>query len=245
MKTSQKTLWATVASLAVAIVCFIGFTRVAISAYEREIDDMVDVPDSAVPLDQLRDFTGIDVSGRSKVHIISGENWQVEIKAEEGRQDLVYAQVVDGRLKLRARSRKGDGEKRQRWFDDNEPRFEANITMPSLESIDAGGRVVLEFSGFDGETLLVDVSGLVSVEGDDSAFVHLTLEAKGATHIDFSEVPSVNAKLDASGASNIELNMVGGELVGKLYGAGNVSYSGVVSRHDIDVSGMGNVERVH
>jgi hypothetical protein len=185
----------------------------------------------------LTGFGGVDTSGQWRITIERGDAWSVAVEVPAELVDDVEAEVRDDVLHLRLERgwcigcARGDLELR------------ATITMPSLESIDTSGASVIAFSGFDGSTLSVDLSGAGELRGTASRFDRLVLDMSGAARIDLAEVPVTDAEVDISGAGNVQLRMAGGRLTGDMSGAANLEYSGSVSDVSIDRSGMVNVRQ--
>lgn len=181
-------------------------------------------------------FDGVDTSGQWQVTIERGDVWRVAVEAPVELLDELV-EVRGDRLLL------GFGEG---WcpgcFRDGLD-LQATITMPALESLDSSGASTVSFSGFDGSTLSIDVSGAGRLRGTASRYDRLMLDMSGAAEIDLDDVPVTDAEVDISGAGNVDLRMAGGRLSGDMSGAANLEYSGTVSAETIDRSGMVNVRR--
>ena len=184
------------------------------------------------------DFRGVEVDGQWQVTIERGDDWRVSVEAPAEVIDEVRVQRqsdgdavdLEGPWWLAVASREG-------------PALQATITMPALESLDVSGTSILSFSGFDGGTLTLDLSGAGQLRGTASRFDRLMLDMSGALQIDLSDVPVTDAEVDLSGAGNVKLQMAGGRLTGDVSGAANLEYSGAVSEETIDRSGFVNIRR--
>jgi putative autotransporter adhesin-like protein len=102
---------------------------------------------------------------------------------------------------------------------------------------------MIAFSGFDGPTLSLELSGAGQLRGSTSRFDRLALDMNGAADIDLSGVAVTDADVDISGAGSVKLQMAGGRLTGDVSGAARLEYSGTVSEEAVDESGVVNVRR--
>jgi len=125
----------------------------------------------------------------------------------------------------------------------NKRKVTALITMPSLSDIRLRGLVSLKLNGFTSENLTVYSSGVTSIKGKGNHIDHLNLIGKGVSNLNLKRNSVINADLNCKGVYKIELSMAGGELTGKLKGAGEVIYNGEVSRESIRKDGTGKVIR--
>jgi hypothetical protein len=182
-------------------------------------------------------FDGVDISGQWQVTIERADVWRVAVEAPVELIDELEVEVSGDRLSLGSERGWCPG-----CFRDDVV-LRATITMPALESLDSSGTSMMSFSGFDGDTLSLDVSGSGQVRGVASRFDRLTLDMSGAAAIDLADVPVTDADVDVSGAGEVKLRMAGGRLSGDISGAANLEYSGTVSAETIDRSGMVNVRR--
>ena len=184
------------------------------------------------------DFRGVEVSGQWQVTIERGDDWRVSVEAP--------AEVIE-QIRVQRQSDGDAVDLEGPWWlgqlDDDQAALQATITMPALESLDISGTSMTSFSGFDGASLSLDLSGAGRLVGTASRFDRLTLDMSGAVAIDLSDVPVTDAEVDISGAGNVQLQMAGGRLTGDLSGAANLEYSGTVSAESIDRSGLVNVRR--
>lgn len=183
------------------------------------------------------DFDRIEVEGQWSVTIERGTAWSIGVETPVEIVDGVEVERDGDELSI---SYEGG------WcagcFRDGNP-LKATITMPDLESVDLSGTTMLSFSGFDGRSLTVDVSGAVDLRGASSRFDMLVLDLSGAGNVDLLDVPVTDASIDVSGAGNVKLRMAGGRLTGDMSGAGNLEYSGTVSEERVEKSGFVNVRR--
>src|SRR6185295_2500312 len=132
-------------------------------------------------------------------------------------------------------------------FDDgrNSRRWTARVTMPSLESLDVSGAGAVTFSGFEGATLAVNVSGAADVRGHAGRYRDLDIALSGAASVDLRDVVATSATVALSGAGSIRVHLDGGTLTGNASGAGSIEYSGTVSAERVSKSGFVGVRHVN
>ena len=182
-------------------------------------------------------FDRIEIEGQWSVTIERGSAWSIAVETPVELLDNVEVELEGDELSVSYEGGWCSGCSR----DGNV--LEATITMPDIESLDLSGSTMLSFSGFDGRSLTVDVSGAVALRGASSRFDMLVLDLSGAGSVDLSDVPVTDASIDVSGAGNVKLSMAGGRLTGDMSGAGNLEYSGTVSEERVEKSGFVNVRR--
>jgi len=189
------------------------------------------------------DFDGVDVTGQWQVTIERGDAWRVSIDVPAEVADLVRVERGGDVLHLAYAFRFGGFTRGGFGGIDGERPFQATITMPALEALSHHGASQLSFSGFDGGTLSLNLSGAVALTGAASRFDTLTLDLSGAGSVNLADVPVTDANVDVSGAASVTLRMAGGRLSGDLSGTANLEYFGNVSEETIDRSGFVNVRR--
>jgi hypothetical protein len=186
----------------------------------------------------LADFDGVDVGGQWQVTVERGDAWRVSVEMPAEVSDQVRVERNGDALHLRY---SGPGLLRE--FDRGNGALKATITMPALERVAAAGTTQLSFSGFEGSSLSLDISGGVNLRGTASRYDSLTLDLSGAGNLDLGGVSVTDATVDISGAGSVTLRMAGGRLSGDLSGAASLEYYGTVSAETIDKSGLVNVRR--
>lgn len=179
----------------------------------------------------LKGFSGVSASGAWDITVRRGTSYSVVVNVPDTmtkRLDIfARGQILHVGLKP------GAVEARQRMT--------AEITMPSLKSLQLSGANRASFSGFSGTRLEVKCSGAAAVTGSGGSYEDLRISGSGASAVKFRDLPAVNADVRLSGAGKAELTMQGGVLSGELSGAGNVAYWGSVSRVNVGTSGIASV----
>ena len=240
MRQSQTVLLAALAVCALCMVLAAGVARVAIS--ELASDDGEPVSGAPGPqvtrtLD-LAGFRSIDVSGTWDVTLTQGTAWNVEVSFPENLERNLRVRVEGDQLVL-------DYDWRGRNFGDGRPPFTARVSMPELAAAEVSGAGRLEFTGFSGQRLVLDLSAAGEVEGHSGRYESVEVDVSAAGRVDLRDVPVVNADVDLSGATRVVLTMNGGALTGNLSGAGTIEYYGTIREQRVDVSGVGRVISVN
>ena len=232
MRNSQRAV-AAVLALVVAIM-------VAIAAWVRLVAEPL--PElSGERVSRTYDHSGFDaveIGGTSwRVSIERGDTWRVAVEVPMELVDDIEAELEGGRLSLDY-----DGGWRAGGFPGGVA-LEATITMPALAVLDVSGTSNVSFSGFDGASLALELSGAGELSGEASRFDALTLDMSGMMNVELDDVPVTDAEIDVSGFGNVTLRMAGGRLTGDISGFGNLEYFGTVSEESLDESGFVNVRR--
>lgn len=127
---------------------------------------------------------------------------------------------------------------------DKTSKIYARITTPSVSNITlARGSAAIKISGFNIDTLKIDMKGVGNITGKDCSFNNLALKGEGAVKMDLSEVPVKNADIEFNGHHTIDLLMKGGSLTGTTRkrnhpgrgpeNRGTIRYKGDISANEI------------
>ena len=245
VKKSHLIMLVALGLLGMFVITLIGLSRGSISYSESgDIGTrvIVDFNDQTSGNYDIKDFNSVVLNGAWEVDLIYGDDWEIELSYPRELENEIEVVREGNRLVL-------DSSQPHVWawnfFNKNHgsQTFSARITMPELREIDIKGTSDLEFSGFEGEKLIIVISGAGNVEGDDGHYETLSVTMSGAGNVDARDVIVVDADVTISGAGNITLNMDGGVLSGDLSGFGNIEYFGSVSDEDVNISGFGDVSK--
>lgn len=173
----------------------------------------------------LRDFNSLDLQGMFDVRIEQGDHYQVDVDGddEERRHYEVY---VNGETLV------VDFDDDKRFWKRNllsRPEIRIRITMPNLKNMDISGAGKLRFSGFQEESINIEMTGAVSAEGD---------------------VESEKMTVKLTGASTLELNGHGQFLQADVVGASGLKAYGyevnhaVISAHGASSARVNAVDRL-
>lgn len=205
----------------------------------------------------LKDFDSIEVGGGVDLIIRQGNEFSVEVIAEEGDLDEVITEIRGDKLYIR-REWPEDGWRgwnRRSWTDN----YSANITLPTLESLDAGGGSDVETSGtFSGDRMTIRASGGTNLNLDvavDTLRVNssggsdvelsgtanrLRAESSGGSDLDASDLTAKEADVSSSGGSDARVSVTD-SITADASGGSDIYYSGEPQFKDIDTSGSGDV----
>lgn len=181
----------------------------------------------------LSGFTGIETSLTCSMDVRQGDTYSITLQLPENVADKVEVQEDRGILTIKPSA--------DFWLRNNI--IHAAITMPELTGLDLSGAAEVDFTGFSGKDLKIETSGAAKIRGGNGTYDTVVLNSSGAATVDFETLATVNARIDLSGAGRVVLNMAGGDLTGSLSGAGQVLYSGEVTRQNVETSGVGQVKQ--
>ena len=161
----------------------------------------------------IRDFSGVDVSGVFQVEITAQKDFGVEIEADDNLLSLIKTEVRGGVLRIEAKERLS-----------SEHGLKIRISAPDIDSIDASGVAKVTLAGVKNNELRIDTSGAskVNIDGETA---NLTIEVSGASSINAENLKAENANVDASGASHVSV-FATAELKSDASGASKIVYSG-------------------
>lgn len=233
MKTSNVIVWGSVAGiLGICIVLLIGI-KFSLNDHFRPDDVPFQKADMGLKKITITGFTGIDMKGNWQARIIQGNREQIQV---EGPEDLLAVLSVN---------RHGNSIAMHMAKQMNDKRkLHLAMTMPMLEALQIKGVADIEISGFQPDRLFIHAEGVSSVRGEKGRAGELIFRGKGVSNLDLYGFPTIRAELDCQGVVNIDLTMAGGELTGRLMGAGRVRYKGEISRESIRKKGPCSVSRI-
>lgn len=176
----------------------------------------------------ISDFSGVDVSGVFQVEITAGQEFGVQIEADDNLLPLIKTEVRRGVLRIETDEKLS-----------SEHGLKILISAPDIDSIDASGVAKINLSGVKNNELRVDTSGAskVNISGETA---NLIIEVSGASSIDAENLKAENANVDASGASRVSV-FATGELKSDASGASKIVYSGSPKNVEKKSSGAGSV----
>ena len=153
----------------------------------------------------FNNFTNISVFGLSKVTVVQGPDFSVEVMANA---DIVNNVQV---------TQNGDT---VTFGHNNSQILNAFVTMPVLNRIDVGADALanVTLKDFDQMQMTVNVGGVSSLRGEGLLIGDLTATVSGVSVLDLGDIrPIGHASIDVSGVSRATLNMgVGSTLTGSV-----------------------------
>lgn len=214
-------------------ICLLTFFTLGLSACNGSITFGQDIEPVGelvtVPFD-VDDFDSIEVSNGFDAFIEIGDTTLVEVIVNEGLIEKLDIRVRNGELKIGLKS----------GVSVNNGSLEAMIQVPSLEEIEVSGSGSTDIVGFDGDSLVVDISGAsdLTVEGTATT---VSIDGSGAGNIDVRLDGVQTATIDLSGARSLDLAQVD-RVTGDMSGASSMR----VPAHtdvDVDTSGASSISR--
>ena len=163
----------------------------------------------------LSGFERIDIAGVYDLDVRVGPDFSITLTGHQKEMERVEASVREGVLYLT----RADGKRRWGVGDDQE--IEAEITLPSLNSLDVSGVVAGSIEGVDAEQFNIDLSGVgnISLEGECGV---LYADVSGVGDLEAEELECASVFVEVSGVGSAS-----------VYARDKVS---------ADVSGMGDID---
>jgi len=185
------------------------------------------------PVADLTDFTAVSTAGGWTVEISHGEGFSVDVSASDKARDQVSVFTRGNTLFLELDS----------GVQSVTGNLKASVVLPDLRRLQTAGGANVVISGFELDTLDIEVDGAATITGRDGSINQLTIQSEGASNFSFDDIEVRNADVHMDGASNLDITMSGGVLTGALRGLGNVTFRGEVSQESIRIDGLGRVRR--
>jgi hypothetical protein len=186
---------------------------------------------SGVSASERRDvsgFKGIDVGGVFEVEVAAGNEFKVEVEADDNLLPYIETNVDNGVLEIRTNQR----------LKSHTP-IRVRVWAPNIESVDASGVCKVSLTGVKNSELKIDTSGAskATLAGETNS---LSVSLSGASSVDAENLKAVTGDIEASGASGATV-FVTGRLVSHASGASKIAYLGNPASVDKDTSGASKV----
>ncbi len=178
----------------------------------------------------LEGFDTIRVDGIAEIDVSIGDDFRVELEAEDNVIDHVDARVSRGRLII-------DTDDIHDIDTDEGIRF--TITMPALVEIRVDGVCTLTAEGLDNDETRVEVDGVgdIRLSGRTRS---LDVDAGGVGEIDLEDLVAQYADVNVGGVGDVVV-YVEKELDVDVHGIGSVTYHGDPERVRDDVGFFGDL----
>lgn len=175
-------------------------------------------------------FKAIDAGGAIRLDVIVGQDFTVEVEADDNLLSRIKTEVSGSKLKIYTEDRISTK---------NEMRV--RVSMPELTAMDLSGASHGTVSGVNSDSLELDASGASKIIIDGKART-LRAEASGASTLNAENLSVEDADVEASGASNITVN-ASNDLKADASGASSVVYTGEPKNVKGNSSGASSVKR--
>ncbi len=211
--------------------------------------------ENAVPR-EVKEFTGINVSGAFDVYISQGNEEAAAVSAASGKdREMITTEVKNGILYIRYNT------KGLKWTKGNKE-LKAYISFKNIEQLTISGacdvfmngkikleKLTLNQSGasdikkadLEVGRLTAGISGASDVKITGKA-QYVTIEASGASSFKGYDLEVEHCNVKASGASDIKIT-VNKELSAQASGASDIRYKGEGVIRDIKSSGASSISR--
>ncbi len=177
-------------------------------------------------------FSRIKTKGNWRIFVRYGDSYSIEIQTDKLVQERVRVKQRDDTLYLEFLP--GSRFVKERAV--------ARIVMPGFNGVTGEDGLDLYFEGFSNmDTLSIDFSGGLTINGSKSNYNQLYLDVNGGGNINLRNVSVYNANVRIDGAGNVVLLMGGGVLRGEINGAGILTYYGNVKKRDVSINGVGKI----
>ena len=175
-------------------------------------------------------FSAVDVSGVFQVEIVTGNDYSVEVQADDNILPLIETKVDGDTLRIEM------GDKVSTRSD-----MIVRITAPNIGRVETTGAAKLTASGISNDSFSINTTGAskVKLSGQTSK---LDIEVTGASTVDAEQLSAAVADIQATGASKINVN-VSNELHSEASGASKIVYSGDPKTVDNHQSGASSISK--
>lgn len=181
---------------------------------------------------ELDGFDGIRIDGVFVVEVTVGEDFSVELEAEDNLIEYLIVEVRRGQLVL-------DMEDGVELETDEE--FRVTVSMPKLVKVQGEGVYQLRARGLDNERTEIYAEGVGEIELEGRTH-DLRVECEGVGDVDLRGLVAQNARVHLEGIGDVRV-FVEQELTARVDGMGQLSYSGDPESVDDEVNGFGSIRR--
>ena len=180
----------------------------------------------------LEGFDSIRIDGVFEIDVRVGDDFAVEVEAEDNLLEYIIVEVRRGELLL-------DIE------DDvdieTDEKFRVQIGMPALVEIDGNGVYDLTATGLDNEMTQIYTEGVGSIRLEGRTR-KLRVECEGVGNADLRDLVAQEADVRVEGVGDVHV-FVEQDLRARVSGLGEITYSGNPDSVDDHVDGFGSIER--
>lgn len=171
----------------------------------------------------LRDFDELEVSGKFDLRIINGHDYNVELLGPEREKEKYKIYRTARTLVIEYSGRKRNWEVNDLGIEE----MRINVTMPTLEKLEATGFGNIRFDTFNGNDMEIESRGPIKIRGElDMQELSINLTGKSeaelsghvnnlnarielASRLRAYNLDVVDAMIEVSGASNAKVNVSG------------------------------------
>lgn len=179
------------------------------------------------------EFSKMDLTSYCRVHFVQGTTCRVRLEGDGKTLDNVRAAVSGGKLTIRTIN--------TGYHKGKEHEFEVFITAPEISEVSVSGIVTFEADKVESRSLLLDCTGLVTINIGTISAGTLSMVNSGQTSLK-GKADANKIKIDNTGICQLELTADGTSLNFENGGQArvNLTYRGVDTR--IENSGLCNLK---
>ncbi len=183
----------------------------------------------------LAGFTSVTITSVFDVTIEQGQEYIVEVTVDDSAIGNLAIEKIGNTLHVGL----------QGTIEDVKT-IRARLSMPVIDHFISAGVVRTVVSGFDQQSIDVDLSGVSVLAASDSTFSDVTASASGVSILNLGNIrPVSSTNLSISGVSKATLNMaVGSSLSGSVTGASALLYYGTAVSLDVTTELSSTVMRL-
>ena len=216
-----------------ALANFFSFGHVTDRLFGLKLDIGNNVRGSGNVRTEKRDvagFSSVDVSGVFQVEIVTGNNYSVEVQADDNILPLIQTNVDGDTLRIEM------GDKVSTRSD-----MIVRITAPNIKRVETTGAAKLTASGISNDSFAINTTGASKVKLSGQT-AKLDIDVTGASSVDAEQLTAATADIQATGASKINVN-VSEALHSEASGASKIVYSGDPKTVDNHQSGASSISK--
>jgi hypothetical protein len=178
----------------------------------------------------LHDFDTIRIDGVFVIEVTAGEDYSVELEAEDNLLDLIIVEVRRGELVLDI-----DDD----YDIETDEQILLTISMPALVEINGNGVYELKATGLDNEKTEIRAQGVGNIELEGRTR-DLEVRCEGVGNVDLRNLVAQNADVRVEGVGDAYVN-VEQDLRARVSGLGEIKYAGHPESVDDEVNGFGSI----
>lgn len=177
-------------------------------------------------------FQKVEFSGEGSVVVLYGATQAVKIEGYENLVPVFESNVNNGTLVLKYKSD---------YYNVRNSNIKVTITTPDIKRIYLNGSGTIRTGqNFAGSDLSVEVNGSGKVFSENASFTNLNVKINGSGNADVEELVSDHADVTINGSGDVRILALK-SLKARIFGSGNVYYSGNPFTVDTEVSGSGKI----
>jgi uncharacterized protein (TIGR03437 family) len=178
---------------------------------------------------QIGDFRRIQLFAVGDVEVQVGQAVSLRVEADDNVLPLITTRVRDGALKIAS----------ERPYNTPQGGVKISVSVPTLDGVDLLGVGNFTITGVSGDSFVVGIIGVGSVTASGSVgSVEVFMQGVGSAS--FFNLAAQHVRVWSMGVGSAEVNATA-SLFARVFGLGNVVYSGNPAEVDGKVEGLGSI----